>query len=160
MIFRLQPYYENFGKRIIKSPKLYFVDVGLATYCLDIHTQSQLARDPLRGNLVENFVISEIIKYRANQGLEANLYFYRDSNQNEVDILIKQANKLIPIKIKSSKTFHPDFLKGLKYFKEIAAQRTSEGFLIYAGVQQQRIHDFYVLNFSQINDLFEKIGQA
>ena len=157
VVYRLQPYFENFGKRMIKSPKLYFTDVGLATYCLDIHKQEQLARDPLRGSLVENFVISEFIKHRTNRGLESNSYFYRDSNDHEVDLLIKSGNELIPIEIKSSKTFHPEFLKGLHYFKDIAKDRFNRGFLIYAGEREQRIHDFFITNFTHIKQISETI---
>lgn len=157
VIYRLQPYFENFGKRIIKSPKLYFTDVGLATYCLDIHNKEQLARDPLRGNLVENFVISEFIKHRTNSGLEPDSYFYRDSNQHEVDLLIKSGNELIPIEIKSSKTFHPDFLKGLNYFKNIAPERCNRGYLIYAGDREQTIQDFFVAHFSHIKKISDVI---
>jgi len=153
VIYRLQPYFENFGKRITKSPKLYFTDVGLATYCLGIQNQAQVARDPLRGNLAENFVISEFIKQRMNQGLEPHCYFYRDSNGHEVDLLIKHANELIPVEIKSSKTFHPEFLKGLYYFKEIAGERCNKGFLIYAGEREQQIQDFFVKQFKHINEI-------
>ena len=81
IVFRLNPYFENFGKRVIKSPKLYFTDVGLATYLLDIENSSQLNRDPLRGALFENLVILELMKYRLNQGKEPNLYFYRDNHR-------------------------------------------------------------------------------
>ncbi len=157
VVYRLQPYFENFGKRMIKSPKLYFTDVGLATYCLDIHKQEQLARDPLRGNLVENFVMSEFIKHRTNRGLESNSYFYRDSNDHEVDLLIKSGHQLIPIEIKSSKTFHPDFLKGLHYFQDVAKDRFTRGFLIYAGEREQRIQDFFVTQFTHIKQISETI---
>jgi predicted AAA+ superfamily ATPase len=157
IIFRLHPYFENFGKRLIKSPKIYFTDVGLASYCLDIHTQEQLARDPLRGNLAENFIISEFIKHRTNRGIEPNSYFYRDSNQHEVDLLIKSGNELVPIEIKSSKTFHPDFLKGLTYFKALAPERVTSGFLVYAGAREQRIHDFGVKHFSHIKTISDGI---
>ncbi len=160
VIYRLQPYFENFGKRMIKSPKLYFTDVGLATYCLDIHTEAQLPRDPLRGSLVENFVISEFMKHRANKGLESNAYFYRDSNQHEIDLLMKRGHDLIPIEIKSSKTFHPEFLKGLHYFKGIAPSRFKTGYLIYAGDQEQRIHDFFVTHFSHIKNISEAITDS
>lgn len=148
LIYRLQPYFENFGKRIIKSPKLYFTDVGLATYCLDIHTPEQLARDPLRGQLIENFVILEIIKHRMNQGLEPSCYFYRDSNQHEIDLILKLGHELIPIEIKGSKTFHPDFLKGLTYFQEIVKERAPHGFLIYSGTHEQKVKNNWVKHFS------------
>lgn len=157
ILFRLQPYFENFGKRLIKSPKIYFTDVGLATYCLDIHKKEQLFRDPLRGNLMENFIVSEIMKYRANLGIASNCYFYRDSNQNEVDLLIKNANQFIPIEIKSSKTFHPDFLNGLNYFKNLVSTRFEKGYLIYAGDREQHIHDIEVLNFSHAKKIIEEM---
>lgn len=147
LIFRLTPYFENFGKRIIKSPKLYFNDVGLASYLLDITSAEQVARDPLRGNLVENLVISELIKHQLNKGIEPTFYFYRDSNHNEVDVLFKTGAHLIPIEIKSAKTFNDNFLKGLRFFKSIALQRCPMGILIYAGSQEQRINIFHILNF-------------
>ena len=109
IIFMLPPYFENFGKRIIKSPKLYFYDVGLASYLLNIENIQQVDRDPLRGNLVENLIIVELYKFRNNAGKEPNLYYYRDSQKNEVDVIYKEANDLIPIEIKSSQTMHPDF---------------------------------------------------
>ena len=151
VVFRLQPYFENLGKRIIKSPKLYFTDVGLATYCLDITRQEQLTRDPLRGNLVENFIISELIKQRLNQGITTPVYFYRDSNQNEVDLLIKSGNELCPIEIKSSKTFNPIFLKGLKNFQAMVPERCNRAYLIYTGDHEQDINFICFLNFKHMN---------
>ena len=147
LIFRLQPYYENFGKRLIKSPKLYFTDVGLASYLLDIISVEQVSRDPLRGNLVENLVILESMKYQQNLGREPRFYYYRDSNNNEVDMLYKTGHELIPIEIKSSRTFTPEFLKGLQHFKAIAQEKCSKGFLIYAGEQEQNIGFVSVLNY-------------
>lgn len=151
VIFRLQPYFENFGKRIIKSPKIYFTDVGLAAYLLDINTVEQVSRDPLRGSLVENLVVSEFIKNRLNQGFEPSFYFYRDSNQHEIDLLFKEGNNLIPIEIKASQTFHPQFLKGLEYFKALAKDRCKQGILIYNGDKEQRINDFLIYNFKHVS---------
>ena len=156
VIFRLQPYFENFGKRIIKSPKIYFTDVGLATYLLDITTVEQISRDPLRGSLVENLVISDFIKNRLNKGFEPNFYFYRDSNQNEVDLIFKNGNNLIPIEIKASQTFHPQFLKGLEYFKALTKERCKKGILIYGGEQEQRLNDFFVYNFRHVGLALEE----
>jgi predicted AAA+ superfamily ATPase len=115
IVVRLQPYFENFGKRMIKSPKLYFTDVGLVSYLLDITDTTQISRDPLRGNIFENLVMMEFIKNYLNKGIEKSIYFYRDSNNNEVDLIIKQGNDLIPIEIKISQTFNDMFLGGLKY---------------------------------------------
>ncbi|MBI3211101.1 MAG: ATP-binding protein [Simkania negevensis] len=105
VIIRLQPYHENFGKRLLKSPKLYFTDVGLASYLLGIENLTQMTRDPLRGNLVENLVLLELIKYRFNQGLDPNLYYFRDHHGHEVDFIFQSASQLIPIEVKAANTF-------------------------------------------------------
>ncbi len=153
VIFRLNPYFENFGKRIIKSSKIYFTDVGLATYLLDIVTVEQVSRDPLRGNLVENFMMTEFLKQRLNQGFEPNFYFYRDSNQHEIDLIFKNGNMLIPIEMKAAQTFHPQFLKGLEYFKQLVGKKCELGYLVYAGLQEQKINDFFVVNFKHIEKI-------
>src|SRR3990167_5354860 len=129
----LPPYFENFGKRITKSPKLYFIDVGFAAYLLDIHNETQLSRDPLRGALVENMIIIEILKFYLNNGTEPSLYFYRENNGTEIDLLLKQGNQLIPFEIKSAKTFHEYFLKHLHWFKKLLPDRVPHSFLIYDG---------------------------
>jgi hypothetical protein len=147
IVFRLAPYFENFGKRIIKSPKLYFNDVGLATYLLGIENETQLKRDPLRGNLFENAVILELKKYRLNQGLDPFLFYYRDVQKNEIDVIYKSGHTLIPIEIKSSKTFHNEFIQKLKYFQSIVKNRSPRAFLIYAGDFEQSIQDIQILNF-------------
>jgi predicted AAA+ superfamily ATPase len=153
VVFRLQPYFENFGKRIIKSPKLYFIDVGLAAYCLGINDLNQIDRDPLRGNLVENFVIAEILKRQYNQGLEPNLYFYRDSNQREVDLVIKRGHELYPVEIKSSQTFNPNFLDGIKYFQTLVNPRAPKGYLVYTGQEEQQINTISVINYRHLNSI-------
>ncbi len=147
VVFRLQPYFENFGKRVIKSPKLYFTDVGLATYLLGIETPAQIERDPLRGHLVENLVLLELVKWRYNQGLDPQLYFYRDTQKNEVDLLFKDGHNLIPIEIKSSKTYNSAFLKQLHFFQKLAKERAPKGYLIYAGEQEQRLQTIQLLNY-------------
>lgn len=157
IVFRLQPYFENFGKRLIKSPKLYFTDVGLATYLLGIETQVQIERDPLRGHLVENLVLLELMKWRYNQGQDLQLYFYRDAQKNEVDILFKEGNNLIPIEIKSSKTYNPAFLKQLHFFQKLAGDRAPKGYLIYTGDQEQKIRTIELLNFKKAaSTIFKK----
>lgn len=157
IVKRLQPYYENFGKRIIKSPKLYFTDVGLASYLLGIESINQVDRDPLRGNLVENLVIMELIKARANQGLDANLYYYRDNNGNEVDAIYKSASMLIPIEIKSAQTLSNVFYKGLNYFRNLVGEdRCRQGCLIYAGDLEQQIKNIHVLNYKNSAKIFDQ----
>jgi len=147
VIFQLQPYFENFGKRLIKSPKLYFVDPGLACYLLDIETIEQLQRDPLRGNLFENMVILELMKARLNQGKDPHLYYYRDNNQREIDVIYKSGNELVPIEIKSSETFHPAFMKSLEFLEKLVPERVSRGYVIYGGEDSYSFSRFSVLNY-------------
>lgn len=149
ILIRLQPYFENFGKRMIKSPKLYFTDVGLATYLLGIETTAQLSRDPLRGNLVENLVVLELFKARLNRGLDPQLYYFRDVHGHEVDLIFQAGNQLIPIEVKASQTFHKEFLKNLDYFQELAGDRCKKGYLIYAGSHEQQVGNFQVLNYKR-----------
>jgi len=148
IVFRLQPYFENFGKRIIKSPKLFFTDVGLVSYLLEIENEIQINRDPLRGHLVENLVVLELLKWRYNQGLDSHLYYYRDVQKNEIDIIFKDGNRLTPIEIKSSKTYNSEFLNKLHFFQKIAGERAPKGYLIYAGEQEQRIGSIELLNYT------------
>jgi len=156
ILIRLEPYFENFGKRLIKSPKLYFADTGLACYLLGIGTVEQLVKDSLYGNLFENWVLVELMKARYNQALEPRLYFYRDVLGWEVDLLLQQGSCLIPIEIKSTKTFSSSFLKGLHYFHEQAPKKAKGGVVIYSGAQTQKIGDFQLFtaaNCSQVMEL-------
>ncbi len=146
ILVRLEPYFENFGKRIIKSPKLYFTDTGLACYLLGIDTVEQLTKDSFYGNLFENWVVLELMKARYNQAADPRLYFYRDISGKEVDLLFQQGSHLIPIEIKSSKTFNPSFLEGLHYFHKQSPEKAEGGALIYRGDQTQKIGNFQLLN--------------
>lgn len=148
IIIRLQPYFENFGKRMIKSPKLYFTDVGLACHLLGIENTTQLARDPLRGNLFENLVLLELMKYRHNQALSPNLYFFRDTRGNEVDFIFQAGHRLIPIEIKAAQTYNASFLKNLSYFQDLTNDRAPTGYLIYGGTHEQTIGPFSILNYT------------
>ncbi len=132
ILFRLEPYYHNFGKRVIKSPKIYFIEPGLACYLLGIEDEKQVARDPLAGNLFENLVVVEALKARYNKGLDANLYFYRDSNQNEVDLIYKQGSHLFPIEIKYGSTWHDGFARSVLQFNALAGNSES-GAVVYGG---------------------------
>jgi predicted AAA+ superfamily ATPase len=153
VVIRLQPYFENFGKRIIKSPKLYFTDVGLASYLLSIENVSQMARDPLRGNLVENLILVELMKARFNQGLDSQLYFFRDAQGHEVDAIFQSGNTLVPIEIKASKTYSSEFTKNLRFFKELVQERCVNGFLIYSGETMRNIGPFTAINFLRAKEV-------
>ncbi|OQY16680.1 MAG: AAA family ATPase, partial [Desulfobacterium sp. 4572_20] len=119
VVFELPPFFENIRKRVIKSPKIYFTDVGLAAFLLGIHTEEQAFRDPLRGNLYENLVIAEIVKGALNKGIRPEIYFFRDSRGNEVDLLIREKGELTPVEIKSAGTFSMEFVKGLEHFQAL-----------------------------------------
>jgi len=155
LIFSLPPYYENFGKRLTKSAKYYMTDLGLATYLLDIESITQLDRDPLRGELVENLVVLELVKYRFNLGRDPQLYFYRDNHQHEVDVIFKTGSELIPIEIKASRTFNNEFLKGLRYFRNLAPEQVTKGYLIYFGDQEFSVDGLKVINFRNMAQIFE-----
>ena len=116
-MFRLPPWYANIGKRLIKSPKLNFYDIGLAAWLCGIETISHIEKHPLRSNLFENLVIVESLLHRVNQGKTPNLYFFRDTKGMEVDLLYPEGPRFIPIEIKASKTHASDFLPIKKNYK-------------------------------------------
>jgi len=119
VIFRLAPFYRNIGKRLIKTPKIYFYDTGLICYLCGIENENQLATHPLRGAIFENLAVLEFLKKRFNVGKDANIYFYRDQSQREVDILQEFGNQYHAYEVKSAKAFHSGFLGNLKYLKSV-----------------------------------------
>ncbi|MDR0296081.1 MAG: ATP-binding protein [Prevotellaceae bacterium] len=154
IIFLLSPYFENAGKRLIKTPKLYFTDTGLACYLLGIETPQQLSRDKKRGDLFENFIIAEALKERYNKGKESNLFFYRDSHQNEVDLLLRYGDKFDAIEIKSAQTFHPEFEKGIKVMDKVFGARLQHKTIIYTGSFENTSGDIQLLNYKNLNKFF------
>ncbi|MGB1450702.1 MAG: ATP-binding protein, partial [Marinirhabdus sp.] len=123
VIFRLRPHHKNFNKRVVKMPKLYFYDVGLAVTLLGVQNAEQVNLHPFKGALFENLVIVEYLKQRWNSAKPNNLYFWRNSRGNEIDLLLDQGNALSPIEIKAGKTITPDFFKGLKYWQSLTANK-------------------------------------
>ena len=138
IIFTLPPYYKNFNKRVIKSPKLYFYDTGLAASQLGITTAGQIDTHYLKGGLFENMIMAELLKQNFNQGIQADFYFWRDSNGNELDCLVERAGQLEIIEMKAGKTINTDYFKGLNYFKEVAGELISQSYLVYGGDQNQK----------------------
>ncbi len=130
ILYTLSPYYNNFNKRIIKSPKLYFYDTGLAAYLLGIRDVQQVQIHFAKGALFENLIITELLKIVYNKGELPNFYYWRDSNDNEIDLLIEEANKIKTVEIKSSSTFNTSFLKGAEYFKNIKIKKMLRSFVI------------------------------
>lgn len=162
LVFRLQPHYKNFGKRYIKTPKIYFTDTGLACRLLKISSSEELKSHYLIGGLFENLVVMEVMKYFANHGQQASIYFFRDSNGREVDLLLDQGMKQIPIEIKSSGTFNKDFLKGITYWQKLADKSTEvtkeKGFIIYTGAQPHQGQNYSLLKWDELENLFAKIS--
>lgn len=137
VIYRLQPYYANIGKRLTKSPKIYFYDTGLASWLLGIRTEEQLALHPLRGNLFENMVINDFYKHFYNQGERAELHFYRDKTQREVDLLLSNPDgTLRAFEIKSGKTFRTDYFDGLEYLHKTIGDKLQSTAVLYDGDQE------------------------
>ncbi|MDI6746157.1 MAG: ATP-binding protein [Rhodocyclaceae bacterium] len=157
VVFELPPFFENINKRVIKSPKLYFADVGLAAFLLGIHTAEQASRDPLRGNLYENLVIMDVLKTLCNGGVRPELYFFRDSNGNEVDLLIREGGSLMPIEIKSASTFSVDFIKGLERFRALGSGRMKDGMVLYNGEQSFNVQGVRVFNPLSVEDMREAL---
>ena len=150
IVFRLLPYHKNYNKRIVKMPKLYFYDTGLATSLMGIDDISQLTIHPFRGSLFENLVVVDFLKRLYNHGKQNNLYYWRDNTGNEIDLLIKPDNVRIPVEIKSGQTINNDFLKGLKFWQKLT--KTEGGFLVYAGdTAQKRSQSITIVPVHKIN---------
>lgn len=148
MVVLLPPFYENVGKRLMKSPKLYFTDVGLASYLLGIRTPEQAQRDPLRGSLFENLVVMEFYKHLCNQGIVPELYFYRDHTGQEVDIVYKHDQAFYNVEIKSSETYQRTMLKSLRAFSELVTLPCHNS-LVYAGEGGPTILNVRLLNYQR-----------
>jgi len=153
IIIKLEPYFENFGKRVIKSPKIYFTDTGLLCYLLDIDSKKMVRRDPLIGQIFENLIVLEAIKTRFNQGLNPNIYFFRDTNGLEVDILFKQGAQLTPVEIKSSFTFNKTFNKSIHKFQKLT-HNAQKGYIVYSGDFEPKTEAISVLNFNKCSTIF------
>lgn len=154
LVTLLPPYYENITKRVVKTPKLYFNDSGLACYLLDIESPKQLALDKMRGAVFENLVVMECIKHRFNQGKEGNVFFYRDSNGQEVDILVKEEGQLTAIEVKSSMTYQTDFAKTLKMLPQWTSTPIVRRSVVYGGDFENTAGDIWALRYDHVNRLF------
>lgn len=140
LIVLLRPYHQNFGKRLIKSPKLYFLDTGLLCFLLGLRRPEDLHVHAARGPIFESFVVSELCKNFLHRGEIPSLYFWRDSAGHEVDVLIDLGNRLIPVEIKSAQTVAVDFFAGLDYWRRLSGRENSPAAMVYAGDSQFRRH--------------------
>ena len=151
VVFLLQPHHQNFGKRLVKTPKLYFYDTGLAAFLLGIRDAEQLAIHSARGSLFENLVVSELLKQRYNQGLASNLYFWRNNTGDEVDVVIEQGEQLMPMEIKSGQTVNADFLTGINKWMKIAGDAALTPQLVYGGSENMTRNGVEVRSWKQIS---------
>jgi uncharacterized protein len=149
VVVKLPPYFENFGKRVVKSPKYFFTDVGLLAYLLGLETPSQVLRDPLLGSIFENLVVIEVLKQRYNSGYDASLYFFRDSNGSEIDLLCKTSNGLVGIEIKAASTWHGKFAKQLVRF---AANNhpLNQSWVVYNGVELELSNGVNAISYDKL----------
>lgn len=150
IVFLLQPHFINFNKRLVKMPKLYFIDTGLASSLLEIQSENQLSTHYLRGVLFENFIISEFIKTRLNNGLRNNCYFWRDNKGIEIDCIIENGNLLTPIEIKSGTTFNQDFFRNLNWWNKLSGNSNENSFVIFGGYSSRDTKDGTLLSWRDI----------
>lgn len=150
--FQLPPYFKNFSKRIVKSPKLYFYDTGLACHLLGIKTSTDLLHNPLKGSLFENLIIAEFYKQNEHRYQHQDFYFWRDSNGNEVDLLRPEGMTFDIFEIKSSQTILSDQFKGLKFLQEIAQEAVAAKTLIYGGNEIQHRSHYTVSGWNQFSE--------
>lgn len=149
IVYLLQPHYANFSKRIIKSPKLYFLDSGLLCYLLKIREPGNILVHPMRGQIFESFVISELYKAFSHIGEIPPLYYWRDQTGHEIDVIIDTGKRLIPLEIKSGETIVHSFFDGLKYYLSLKGNVSKTGVLVYAGDNSYKREGFIVRTWFQ-----------
>lgn len=151
VVYQIPPYYNNYSKRLTKSPKLYFYDTGLLCHLLNIRKGSLSPSHSFYGHIFENFIVSEKLKRIAHNDLNLDLYFWRDNHGNEVDLLHHDADKLHIYEIKSSKTISHNMFSGLSFFQQLAKEEVSKKVLIYGGLSNQNRSEYDVLSWSKLS---------
>ena len=160
IVVLLKPWYRNISKRLIKSPKLYFYDVGLAAYLLGMENETHVSRHPLRGNLFENLALVEAMKYRFNSGRKNVVTFYRDSRGNEVDMILESGQEIFPIEVKAGETIVDDYFRGLKHFSRVSGESPYGCGLIYGGKDVQQRSNYLIYPATAMEEMFEKLNHA
>jgi len=148
IVILLRPHFKNFSKRLIKSPKLYFLDTGLLSYLLRIRSQEDLRFHSLYGGIFESYVISEFLKSYMNSGKEPSIYFWRDSTGNEIDIIIDEGDSLIPLEIKAGQTVTSYFFKGIRFWRKLSTDNVQSAALVYGGDETYIRSETYVYPWS------------
>ncbi len=158
IVFLLRPHHDNFSKRLVKTPKLYFFDTGLAAWLMGIHSAAQLETHPLRGAVFETWVVSELVKMRYNRALPSNLFFWRDREGHEVDVLAEVGAGLVAVEIKSGATLSADVWKGLDHFARLGGTKVERRFLVYGGVESHDARGVRALSWRDLGPLRRPIG--
>lgn len=153
VIFFLQPHHKNYAKRLVKTPKLYFYDTGLACSLLGIKNEDEINLHWAKGALFENMIIADTMKNYLNRAQIPSLFFWRDSTGNELDCLIEEALRIKCLEIKTSTTLHPDFFKGLNYYKKLSNSDEENLYLIYGGAKNVRRKEATVLSWKNTVDV-------
>jgi predicted AAA+ superfamily ATPase len=155
VVHLLPPHHANFNKRLVKTPKLYFLDTGLAAWLLGIKSAADLPAHALRGALFETWVLGELLKQRFEAGLTANLFFWRDRTGNEVDVLADEGAKLVPVEVKAGATLNSDYFTGLARWRQLAGKKAGPAHLIYGGDALVTRADTRVVPWRRIGELWE-----
>ena len=153
IVYLLQPHYKNFNKRLVKMPKLYFYDTGLASSLLGISSVEQIDSHFQFGALFENYIISELLKKRFHNGERSNLYFWRDHKGAEIDLIIEQSDSLIPVEIKSSRTFSQSFFSGLNHWRKISGLHDNQQFVVYGGNDVYETKEGTLLGWNELDHI-------
>ncbi len=154
IIFLLKPHHQNFTKRLVQQPKVYFYDTGLLCYLLGIQNPKQVDTHFARGNIFENLVVIDLLKNKLNNAQQDNLFFWRDKNGKEVDCIIENAGKLYPIEIKSSQTKSMHFFDGLNYYRGLAKLKSKKSFVVYGGKEKADTKDGLMLPWDAMDELY------
>jgi len=155
IIFLLPPYYGNLGKRLIKSPKLYFYDVGLACSLLGIESAKQILTHPLKGALFENLIIAELQKFHFHRGKIPHSFFFRDKVGHEIDYLIESPEKFLVVEIKAGQTISPDYLTNLLYWQNLVKNKPTLSYVVYAGKESQKRHSINILPWQKATKILK-----
>lgn len=157
ILYFLRPHHNNFNKRLIKTPKLYFYDTGLLVWLLGIDTPQQVTTHPLYGAIFETWVVGELLKARLNRGQEPRLSFWQDHSGHEIDVLVERSGEAIPVEIKAGQTVASDFFKGLELWKTLSEGSPPKGYIVYGGNAHQKRGHWHVIPWSGIGDLVHAI---
>jgi predicted AAA+ superfamily ATPase len=154
ILYRLQPFHRNFNKRLVKSPKLYFYDTGIACSLLGLRDESQVNLHYLKGALFENLIINEFVKRNFHRGEHHLPYFWQDSQGKEIDCLLVNGEQIVPVEIKSGKTISSSYFDNLKYWRQLAALPENQGYVVYGGDQSMQTSSGNFVSWRQLERIF------